>query len=135
MSEAPEKNHAPHNNKLVRYIYLVVGFVFLGLGLLGTIVPGLPTTVFILLTGYCWAKSSERFYNKLMEHKIFGKMVRDWEERRAMPRSAKYLAWGMMTLSSTFLFYKLPSDKIWISILTTTLCLITAFWMYRLPDA
>lgn len=135
MKEMPQKNHRPHSNPLVRYVYLGMGFIFLGLGLLGTVVPGLPTTVFILLAGYCWAKSSEKFYNKLMKHRVFGKMIQDWEERRAMPRFAKYLAWTMMALSSLLLFYTLPPEKIWISILTTTVCLATAIWMYKLPDA
>ncbi|MDO4897449.1 MAG: YbaN family protein [Moraxella sp.] len=132
-------NHTPkhevHSNPLMRWGFFVMGFVFVGLGILGVILPGMPTTVFILLAGYSWAKSSQRFHGWLIRHKIFGKMLADWEERRAMPRFAKYLAWGMMTLSCVLLFYKLPDDKMWIAILTSATCLATAIWMYRLPDA
>ena len=124
-----------HNNPMMRWVFFIMGFLFVGLGILGAVIPGLPTTVFILLAGYCWAKSSLRFHTWLMRHKIFGKMLTDWQERRAMPRFAKYMAWGMMCASSVFLFYKLPSDKLWVAIITSIICLITSIWMARLPDA
>lgn len=130
-----QKTHQPYDNPVMRWVFFVMGFVFVGLGILGAILPGMPTTVFILLAGYCWAKSSQRFHGWLLRHKIFGKMLMDWQERRAMPRFAKYLAWGMMTLSSVVLFYKLPSDKLWIALMTTAICLATGIWMARLPDA
>ena len=124
-----------HVNPLLRWVFFIMGFVFVGLGILGVILPGVPTTVFILLAGYCWARSSRRFHGYLMGHKLFGKMLSDWEERRAIPRFAKYLAWGMMTMSSVFLFWRLPDDKLWMAVLSSVICLVTAIWMYRLPDA
>ncbi|AKG18183.1 membrane protein [Moraxella bovoculi] len=129
------KKHTVHANRLVRWVFFLLGFAFVGLAILGAVLPGMPTTVFILLAGYCWAKSSERFYGWLMHHKIFGKMLRDWEERRAMPRFAKYLAWSMMTSSCVFMYFKLPPDKTWVTILTAAICAVTAIWMARLPDA
>ena len=133
-SSRPSK-HDIHQNVLLRWAFFIMGFIFVGLGILGAILPGMPTTVFILLAGYCWAKSSRRFHGWLMRHKIFGKMLIDWEERRAMPRFAKYLAWSMMTISSVFLFWRLPADKLWVAVVTSGICLVTAIWMYRLPDA
>ena len=133
-SPQPPK-HELHVNPLLRWVFFIMGFVFVGLGILGVILPGVPTTVFILLAGYCWARSSRRFHGYLMGHKLFGKMLSDWEERRAIPRFAKYLAWGMMTMSSVFLFWRLPDDKLWVAVLSSGICLVTAIWMYRLPDA
>lgn len=124
-----------HNNAVMRWVFLVLGFVFVGLGILGVIVPGMPTTVFILLAGYCWAKSSRRFHGWLMRHRIFGKMLKDWEERRAMPRFAKYLAWSMMSMSCAFLWWRLPTDKIWVAGFVSALCLASGIWIARLPDA
>lgn len=125
----------PRHNALMRGIFFGLGVMFFGLGLLGVIVPGLPTTVFILLAGFFWAKSSERFYRWLANHKIFGKMLTDWQERRAMPRFAKYLAWSMMSMSMAILFYVLPSDRLWIAWIATLSCVATGVWMARLPDA
>lgn len=127
--------HTVHDNPLIRMGFFIMGFIFVGLGILGVILPGMPTTVFILLAGYCWAKSSRRFHNWLLRHKIFGKMLKDWQERRAMPRFAKYLAWSMMGISSAFLWYRLPHDKLWVAGVVSVLCLLTAIWMARLPDA
>lgn len=135
MSNHIPPKHELHDNPLIRWGFFIMGFIFMGLAILGVILPGMPTTVFVLLAGYSWAKSSRRFHGWLMRHRIFGKMLTDWEQRRAMPRFAKYLAWGMMSISSAFLFYKLPADKLWIAVLTSILCLITAIWMARLPDA
>lgn len=133
------KPHSPNTQNttppVLRMVFFVLGFLFVGLGILGVFLPGLPTTVFILLAGYCWARSSERFYGWLANHKLFGKMLRDWEERRAMPRFAKYLAWGMMTLSCVFLFWRLPADKLWVAFLTLGICVASGIWMARLPDA
>ena len=116
-------------------LFLILGFLFLGLGILGVITPGLPTTVFILLAAACWARSSKRFYGWLLRHRMFGKMIIDWEERRAMPRFAKYIAWSMMLFSSAILFYRLPSEKLWIAFLVSGICLGAGIWMARLPDA
>ncbi|HMM02110.1 MAG: YbaN family protein [Dysgonomonas sp.] len=60
----------------MRYVYIILGFISLGLGLLGIITPGLPTTPFILLTGVLFAKSSPRLHQKLMDHKLTGKYIR-----------------------------------------------------------
>ncbi len=60
----------------MRYVYIILGFISLGLGLLGIITPGLPTTPFVLLTGVLFAKSSPRLHQKLMDHKLTGKYIR-----------------------------------------------------------
>lgn len=130
-----EVSHNLYQYKAVRWLFLLLGFVFLGFGLLGMLLPGLPTTVFIILSAACWAKGSDRFYNWIMSHKFFGKMVKDWQDKRAMPRRAKYLAWGMMTISCVFMFYRMPVHLVWVAVLTTIFCALTAVWMARLPDA
>lgn len=133
MKQSP--NNPLHQNALMRGVFFGLGVMFFGLGLLGVVVPGLPTTVFILLAAYCWAKSSRRFYAYLLRHKIFGKMIIDWQERRAMPRFAKYMAWGMMSVSVVVLLFSLPDGKLWVAGLVGTICLAVSIWMARLPDA
>ncbi|MDR1884397.1 MAG: YbaN family protein [Prevotella sp.] len=60
----------------MRYVYIISGFITLGLGLLGIVTPGLPTTPFILLTGVLFAKGSPRLHRKLMNHKLTGRYIR-----------------------------------------------------------
>jgi len=59
-----------------KYLFIILGLISLGLGLLGIITPGLPTTPFILLTGVLFAKSSPRLHQKLLDHKITGPYIR-----------------------------------------------------------
>lgn len=120
---------------LLRWFFLLLGGVFFILGIVGIVLPVLPTTPFILLTAGCWARGSLRFHRWLIAHPVFGKMVSDWQEKRAIPRYAKYLAWTMMTLSCGMLFYRLSTDFQWLAWLTSVICLATAIWMARLPDA
>ncbi|MFV0419605.1 MAG: YbaN family protein [Dysgonomonas sp.] len=58
-----------------RYIYVALGLITLGLGLLGIITPGLPTTPFILLTAFLFAKGSPRLHQKLLDNKLTGKYL------------------------------------------------------------
>ena len=106
----PTPKNLIHQSALMRAVYFVLGLVCLILGLIGIVVPGMPTTVFILLAGYFWARSSRRFYAWLLAHRLFGQMIINWQTHRAIPRFAKYLAWSMMSLSTIILFFKLPSS-------------------------
>ncbi|MDH2273184.1 YbaN family protein [Moraxella porci] len=124
-----------HKNTLMRGVFFGLGVVFLALGLIGVVVPGMPTTVFVLLAGYCWARSSQRFYEYLLSHQVFGKILTDWQERRAMPRFAKYLAWAMMAISTVVMFIRLPDDWLWLGVVMAVVSVLVAIWMARLPDA
>ena len=77
-------------------IWLMWGFISLGLGIIGIILPVLPTTPFILLAGFCFARSSERFHHMLVSHKIFGPLITDWQAKGAIAPQAKFLAAFMM---------------------------------------
>lgn len=118
---------------IVRSVFWFLGALSLTLGIIGIFLPVLPTTPFVLLTAVCWAKASPRLHNRLLAHRYFGPMVRNWEERRAIPRRAKYLAYSMMTLSCVFLFVQFPERR-WVAVLTAIICTATALWMHRLPE-
>lgn len=131
----PTPKNLIHQSALMRAVYFVLGLVCLILGLIGIVVPGMPTTVFILLAGYFWARSSRRFYAWLLAHRLFGQMIINWQTHRAIPRFAKYLAWSMMSLSTIILFFKLPSSWQWAAWLLAAISLGVGIWMARLPNA
>jgi uncharacterized membrane protein YbaN (DUF454 family) len=82
------------------------GFLFVGLGVVGILVPLLPTTPFLLLAAACFARSSERFYRWLLGNRWFGAYVRDYREGRGIPAKVKIfsitLLWVVILTSAAF---------------------------------
>jgi len=70
--------------KLIRYILIAAGSVSLALGIVGIFVPVLPTTPFLLLAAACYLRSSRRFYNWLVNNRLFGTYIRNYLEGRGM---------------------------------------------------
>ncbi len=87
-------------NPLVRGLLVVVGTLFVVIGVIGLYVPGLPTTPFLLLGAACYLRSSERLYRWLVEHPRFGAGLRTMLEQRAVPRKLKVaslvIAWAVL---------------------------------------
>jgi len=87
----------------IRMLYLCCGWLSLATGVLGLFLPLLPTTVFVILAAYCFSRSSERFHQWLLNHRLFGPMVKAWEEGKGIPKRARIMAvilmWGGMSLS------------------------------------
>ena len=79
-----------------RWLLVAAGVIALFLGLLGVLLPGLPTTPFVLLAASCFAKASPRLHRWLTQHRYLGPMVRDWEAHRSLPLRVKWLSTGMM---------------------------------------
>ena len=72
------------------------GGAALATGIIGIFLPLLPTTPFVLLAAFCFARGSPRWEAWLLAHPRWGPMVRDWRDHRAIPWRAKLLAWTMM---------------------------------------
>ncbi len=87
---------------LKKYTYIILGFFFVGLGVLGIFVPLLPTTVFLLIASYFFAKSSDKYYNWLITNKYFGKFIRDYREGKGVPLKVKTIS--LTVLWATILF-------------------------------
>lgn len=89
----------------MRLMLQAFGGCCLVLGIAGVILPGLPGTVFLLLALWAFSKSSARLHLWLFNHPRFGAPLRAWHARRAIPRAAKCMALGMMTVSFAALFW------------------------------
>lgn len=88
----------PHRSRTVRWLLWAAGSLALCLGLLGVVLPGLPTTPFVLLAAACYAKASPRLHAWLLNHRLLGPMLRDWEQHRSLTRRTKTVAVVSMTL-------------------------------------
>ncbi|MBB4104199.1 hypothetical protein GGQ66_002772 [Rhizobium borbori] len=86
-------------NPLLRWTYLTFGWLMVAIGAVGVVLPGLPTTPFLIVAAWCFARSSERFERYLLDHAHFGPVLRAWREKGAIPKRAKILSVSMMSVS------------------------------------
>lgn len=100
---------------VVRWLYVIGGTVSLVLGLIGLFLPIVPTTPFLLLTAFCYARGSERFYFWLLTNKYFGSYIRAWRNNEGIPIKVKVYAlallWYVLAMSA-FLVVPLWSVRI-----------------------
>ena len=82
-----------------RQALIALGFLMTGIGIVGIVVPGLPTTIFLIIALWAFSRSSERFHRWLWEHPRLGPPLRDWQRHRVIPPRAKLLAVAVMSLS------------------------------------
>src|SRR5690606_10550488 len=86
-------------SRTLRWLLWLAGTVSLGLGIVGVVLPGLPTTPFVLLAAACYAKASPRLHRRLSAHRLFGPIVRDWEQHRSLSKRTKAVA--LVTMLAT----------------------------------
>jgi len=112
-------------------ILKLVGLFFVGLAILGAVLPILPTTPFLLVSAACFAKSSPYLYNKLLSNKVFGPLIKDWQQHRAISRKSKTIALISIVLASMWSCYLLTS---WMLKLVVVLLVAGPFiFLWRLP--
>ncbi len=111
---------------MIRLIWLFVGGSSLGLGTLGIFLPLLPTVPFYLLAAYGFSKSSVKIHNWLLNHKIFGPDIKNWNENRVIHRRAKLMA-GAGMVGSVILAYVLNVPLTYIAIQVTCLFFVARF--------
>lgn len=97
----------------LRPLLIACGFISVFLGIIGIFFPVLPTTPFLLLAAFCFARSSDRFLNWLQTNRWLGAYIRNYREGRGMPLREKIL-----TLAA-----------LWLSITLTAFLVISAWWV------
>ena len=100
------------SRKIRNIVLIVIGTIFVVLGIIGILIPGLPTTPFLLLAGYCYFNSSKNLHNWLLNHRLLGKFIQDFEKTGSIPLSSKIIAIALMfvTCSSSILFFIKDTD-------------------------
>ena len=89
----------PVSNPVARAVYLVLGFICLGLGIAGYIVPLLPGTVFLLMATFFFFRSSHRMYTWVLQHRWFGPLIRNYRAGYGIPRRIKVYAIVLIVVS------------------------------------
>jgi uncharacterized membrane protein YbaN (DUF454 family) len=88
--------------KLSKVALILAGSVFLVLGILGIFLPLLPTTPFLLLAAACYFRSSDRFYNWLINNKWLGSYIKDYREKRSIPIKIKVITLSILWLAIAY---------------------------------
>lgn len=114
-----------------RIILIIIGWLAVVLGTLGVVLPVLPTTPFILLAAWCFARSSPRFHAWLLYRSWFGSYLRFWQKHHAMPRGAKPRAilLILITFRISLWFVQMP----WVRIMLLVILACLLFYMWRIP--
>ena len=118
-------------NCTARWGLLVFGWLMVALGMIGVVVPGLPTTVFLIIAVWAFSKCSVRFQRWLWEHKIFGPPIRAWHLHQVIPVKAKVMAAGMMTVSFVYVTFFVAEDWVLPAVLAAVLVPSSAWILTR----
>lgn len=120
--------------RIKKYLLLIFGLLFVTLGILGAVLPILPTTPFLLLALACFANSSPRFHQMLLNNRWFGAALRQWEENRSITRASKLKAMILIVLTFT-LSIAILHGKLQLQLGLLVMGSILLTFMWRLKEA
>ena len=126
------KDSQLHVSPVVRWIFFSLGVLFALIGLIGVILPILPTTPFMILAAASFARSSERFYQMLLQNKIFGPSIRDWHQYHCMALRIKVIAISLIVLACGISAYTLRGIEYGTVGMVIVMLLLVAL-MLRIP--
>lgn len=121
-----------HDSRLIRSLYLIVGFAAVILAVAGVILPILPTTPFLLLAAACFARSSKRFHDRLLANRIAGPIIREWVEHRSIRRQVKRWVYLLMALS--FGSSILMMTSMWHQAMLAVLGIVLTLFIWDIPE-
>ena len=113
-------------------MFIGLGSLFVCLGFIGIIIPGIPTTPFLLLSAWFFSKSSSFLENWLINHKLFGPLIRDWNEHKSISRKSKIVA--VIIIIPTFAFSIYSSLNMTIDILLGITCISLCAFLISRPE-
>ena len=115
-----------------KVLWIGLGLFFVGCAYIGILLPGVPTTFFVILAAWAFGKSSEKFNKWLHEHKLFGKYLTNWETKKVYPTRGRYAMVGVMCISLISMFFTLPLRIVGYAGFTF---LLICIWAFRYPGS
>lgn len=120
-----------------RWAWWLLAYASLGLGIVGVFVPGMPTTVFVLIAAWAAARGSDRLHRWLLAHPRFGRSIRDWQAHGAVSRRAKWMASATMAACAVVLLalmLLIPAHRGWMTALPIACMAAVATWLWLRPE-
>ena len=115
-----------------RTILISLGWLCVGLGFVGVFVPGIPTTIFLIIALWAFTKSSAKLRHWLLNHKRFGPILNNWQEHKVVPRRAKILMVVLMSLAVVLFYYSL--QNLYLTIGLIIILVSVAIYVISLPS-
>lgn len=113
------------SSRILKVFFIISGFISLALGILGAVIPVLPTTPFMLLSAFLFSKSSNKFHQWLINHKIFGAIIRDYNKHKGIRMKYKVISVIMILISAIVSLITIP--MLAIKILVISVLFVVAF--------
>jgi uncharacterized membrane protein YbaN (DUF454 family) len=120
------------DNMVLRWSLVTVGLVSTGLAILGIFLPLLPTVPLLLLAAACFARSSERFHNWLLQHPRLGPMIRGYLDGQGIPLKSKIYAIALLWITIPVSMLFLP-PLFWLRITLLAIGCAVTIYLLRLP--
>lgn len=120
-------------NPVARGVFMALGWISVGLGAVGVVLPGWPTTVWLLIAAFFFARSSPRFYRWLLNHRVFGPIVRDIRAGLGLPMRAKAFAISMIVLFAGGSAILLGLSRVWLGLLVAAVGATGIVYILRMP--
>ncbi len=128
---APPRKPLP---RIARWLLMAFAWLCVVLGLIGVIVPGMPTTVFILMAAWAAARSSPRMHAWLYAHRLFGPLLRDWDDGGRVSRRVKWIATLTMGASAVLVWHGIRLAWVVGLVLGTMAVVLGWLWLRPEPD-
>lgn len=125
-----------NKNKSIRLLWVLLGSISVGMGIIGIFVPGWPTTIFLIIASYFYIRSSEKLYNWLLNNKILGIYLKNYYSGKGMPLKAKILSLFLMWVFGLLsIFLWIPDNLSMIKIIVFILLAIGSIFILRVKSA
>ena len=125
-----------NENKSIRLLWVFLGSLSVGMGVIGIFVPGWPTTIFLIIASYFYIRSSEKLYNWLINNKILGLYLKNYYSGKGMPLKAKIFSILMMwSFGLLSIFLWIPSNLMIVKITVFILLVIGTIFILRVKTS
>ena len=119
--------------KISRYLLIALGWFCVGLAFIGVMVPGIPTTIFLIIALWAFAKSSKKLHAWLINHKKFGPILKNWQSHKIVPKKAKIVMVIFQIIAVMVLYF--TTKSILLSIFVLTILVFVAWYVLGLPSS